>query len=520
LADLKVKTALISVTDKSGLEDFAKKLQDCGVGLVSTGGTAKALEKAGLKVVQVEELTGFPEMLDGRVKTLHPNIHAGILADRNKKEHMQTLEKHNITPIDLVVVNLYPFKETIAKKGVSLDDAIENIDIGGQTMVRAAAKNFESVAVVTSPEQYDSIIKELEKNNGQIFLEKRKELAARAFELTASYDANVSGFLHSKFLQAENFPAKLTLSFEKAQNLRYGENWHQKASFYRMPLAVGPVIGNARQLHGKDLSFNNINDADAAIGLAKEFSEPAAVIIKHTNPCGTAIRKSLSEAFEKALDCDKTSAFGSVIALNRECDEKTAKQIVSFFNEIVVAPSFEEKALEILKQKKNLRVLELPGLGKEKSGQGLAFKFVEAGLLAQTADQVVLNKEECKVVTERKPSEQEMEDLAFAFAVSKHAKSNTIVLAKGLATVGVGAGQMSRIDATEIAVKKSNGRHAGSVLASDAFFPFRDNVDIAAKAGIKAIIQPGGSVRDQEVIEAANQHKIAMLFTGVRHFRH
>jgi len=520
MAKLKVRRALLSVTDKEGLAPFAKELYRLGVELIATGGTFKAIAAAKVPVKKIEDVTGFPEMLDGRVKTLHPRIHAGILADRSKKGHLDTLEKHGIQPIDLVVVNLYQFKETITKKGVSLKEAIENIDIGGPTMVRAAAKNFEGVAIVTSPGQYNKVVDELRKNSCSLSQRTREKLAAKAFEETAAYDTTVSHFVQNKFLGRQVFPEKLSLTFEKVQDLRYGENWHQKAAFYREPLARKASVASARQLQGKGLSFNNINDSNAAIELVKEFHDPSAVLIKHANPCGVASDKSLATAFERALACDKTSAFGSIIALNRKCDLATAKQITSFFNEVVIAPSFDKKALETLQKKKNLRVLLLPGLEKPHAMRGIDFKAVEGGALVQSLDSHRLKKADCKIVTKKQPSEQEMSDLLFAWSVAKFAKSNAIVLAKGNATVGVGAGQMSRIDSTEIAIKKSKGRHKGSVLASDAFFPFRDNVDVAAKAGITAIIQPGGSVKDAEVIKAADEHGIAMVFTGVRHFRH
>ena len=430
-----------------------------------------------------------------------------------------SIKKQGISAIDLVVVNLYPFRETISKKNVSLEDAIENIDIGGPTIIRAAAKNNKAVAVVTSPSQYEQVLSEL-KEKGAISAETRKKLAAKAFELTAAYDTTISGLLHNKFLSEEKFPQSLSLSFEKAQVLRYGENWHQEACFYKDVISTSCGIGDAEQLHGKEISFNNINDANAAIELVKEFEETAVVIIKHANPCGTAVNANLSVAFKNALACDSTSAFGSVIALNRECDVATAEQIAAFFNEIVIAPSFEKKALDVLKKKKNLRIMLLPCLGKKKTEPGLEVKAVEGGVLVQTKDLLLLNDGELKVVSKRKPSEKELKDLLFGWKIAKHTKSNAIVLVKDLASVGVGAGQMSRIDATEIAVKKSNGRHKGSVLASDAFFPFRDNVDLAAKSGITAIIQPGGSIKDEEVIKAADEHNIVLVFTGVRHFRH
>jgi len=517
---IKVKTALLSVTDKQGLQEFAKHLHQLGIELVATGGTYRKIKEAKIPVKKIESLTKFPEILDGRVKTLHPKIHAGILAEKDKKKHLETLKKHRIKPIDLIVVNLYRFKETIGKRGAPLEKAIENIDIGGPTMIRAAAKNYESVAILSSPLQYDSIIDELRKNRNCISIRTRERLAAKAFEETAAYDATIAHFIHNNFVGKQHFPEKLTLTFEKLQDLRYGENWHQKAAFYREPLATKAGIAAAKQLQGKALSFNNINDANAAIELAKEFFEPTAVIIKHANPCGVASASKISTAFKKALECDKTSAFGSIIALNRRCDAETAKQIAAFFNEVVIAPSFDKKAFSILKRKQKLRILVLPGLQRPHLSRGIDFRAVEGGALVQTLDSQRLKKKDCKVVSKRKPTAIEMQDLLFAWSVAKYAKSNAIILAKEKATVGIGAGQMSRIDSTEIAVKKSKGKCKGSVLASDSFFPFRDNVDLAAKAGITAIITPGGSIRDKEIIKAANEHKIAMVFTGVRHFRH
>ena len=520
LENVKIKTALLSVTDKSGLQEFARQLHGLGVDLIATGGTFKKIREAKIPVKKIEDVANFPEMLDGRVKTLHPKIHAGILADREKEKHMATLKEHNITPIDLVVVNLYQFKETVAKKGIPLSEAIENIDIGGPTMVRAAAKNYTGVAIVTSPGQYEDVLDELRKNNRNISLATRKKLAAKAFEETATYDSMISHFIHNKFMSKQDFPDKLALTFEKIQDLRYGENWHQKAAFYKEPLSHKASIAAAKQLQGKDLSFNNINDANAAIELVKEFHEPTAVIIKHANPCGVASDSKLVNAFKAGLKCDSTSAFGSIIALNRKCDAETATQIVSFFNEMVVAPAYSGEALEIFKKKKNLRIMLLPGIDKPHKMRGIDFRAVEGGALVQTLDAHRLREKDLKVVSKRKPSPKELQDLMFAWSVAKYAKSNAIVLAKDKATVGVGAGQMSRIDATLIAVRKSGGRCKGSVLASDAFFPFRDNVDLAAKSGITAIIQPGGSLRDKEVIEAADQNGIAMVFTGVRHFKH
>ncbi len=520
LENVKIKTALLSVTDKTGLEEFARQLSELGIMLVATGKTFELINKAKIPVKKIEDLTGFPEILEGRVKTLHPIIHAGILADKNKKSHLDTLQKHKIRPIDLIAINLYQFKETISKKDFSFEEAIENIDIGGPTMMRAAAKNHGSVAIATSPRQYDSLIEELKKNNSCISRETRQKLAAKAFEETAAYDSTISRFLNNKFFGLEFFPEKICFSFEKIQALRYGENWHQKAAFYKNPIPENACIANAKQIHGKELSYNNILDANTAIELAKEFSEPSAIIIKHTNPCGAASDSSISIAFKKALECDEKSAFGGIIALNRNCDFETAKQISSFFNEIVIAPSFEEKALDALQKKENLRILALPGIENSHSENGIDFRTVKGGALVQTADNCPLKESDCKIVSERKPNEKEMQDLLFAWIVAKYAKSNAIVLAKNKAIVGVGTGQMSRIDSTEIAIKKSGEKHNGSVLASDAFFPFKDNVEIAAQAGITAIIQPGGSVKDKEIIEAADQHKIAMVFTGIRHFKH
>ncbi|MDD5148848.1 MAG: bifunctional phosphoribosylaminoimidazolecarboxamide formyltransferase/IMP cyclohydrolase [Candidatus ainarchaeum sp.] len=506
------KFALFSVSDKTGLIETAKAVHSAGYGLIATGGTAKAIKEAGLPVQEVSDFTGFPEMLGGRVKTLHPKIHAGILARRHLKEDMEKIKEKNFGLIDLVIINLYPFKETISKPH-SLEEAIENIDIGGPTTIRAAAKNHESVTVIVSPSQYPTLLQELKEHTATA-LEFRKKCAAKAFEYTAYYDSIIREYLHEKFLSEETFPERLSFAFEKQMDCRYGENPHQKAAFYRHPLEKG--ISSAKQLNGKELSFNNLYDTDAVLSLLSEFSEPTAVIVKHNNPCGAACSEKIGPAFKKALECDPLSAFGGVIALNRECDLATAEQIVSFFNEIVIAPSYGESALEKLKSKKNLRVLEF---SPEKAG-GFDFKKVEGGLLVQEKDLFDFKEQDLQFVTEKRPSEQELGDLFFAWKVAKHVKSNAIVLAKEKATVGIGAGQMSRIDSVEIAVKKSGEKHRGSVLASDGFFPFRDNIDLAAKAGISAIIQPGGSVQDKEVIAAANEHGIPMIVTGVRHFKH
>ena len=518
----KVKRALVSVSDKTGLAEFAKGLHELGIEIISTGGTAAAVKKAGVPVTLIEEITQFPEMLSGRVKTLHPKIHAGILARRNLKGDMAALESQGIKPIDLVVVNLYPFAETISKENVSLDDAVENIDIGGPSMLRAAAKNYKFVGIVTSPAQYSAVLDELNKNNGSLSLETRKTLAQKTFELTAYYDSLVNDYLHAQFAGQEIFPDKISLGFEKVMGTRYGENPHQKGAFYRKHLVREPCISSAEQLHGKELSYNNIHDANGAVECLKEFQNPAAVVVKHANPCGCAVSSGIADAFEKALECDPKSAFGGIIALNRECNLKTAKKITSFFNEIVIAPSYATDALAELKGRKNLRILKIIGLDKKTAYAAADFdaKKVVGGLLVQERDLSVEKDSGLKIVSKTKPSKQQLDDLKFAIKVAKHVKSNAIVLAKNRATVGIGAGQMSRIDATELAVKKAAGREKDAVLASDAFFPFRDNVDIAAKVGISAIIQPGGSIKDREVIAAADEHKLPLVFTGIRHFRH
>jgi len=512
---MKVKRALISVSDKAGLVELAKGLQAAGVELVSTGGTLKALKEAGIPAQAVEEITHFPEMMDGRVKTVHPKIHAGILADRGNKEHLRQLKAQGIEPLDLVVVNLYPFKETVAKKGASWDEIVENIDIGGPAMVRAAAKNCGSVAVVVNPARYPEVLEAI-RGGGEVSVALRQRLATEAFEHTAYYDALVSATFRKRF--GEKFPKELALGFEKKQALRYGENPHQGGAFYVEAAFDEPCISSAKQLQGKELSYNNIADADAAIEAVKEFDEPAAVIVKHANPCGAAVGKDIAQAFEAALACDTQSAFGGVIALNRECGKAVAEDITAFFNEIVVAPSYSSDALTVFREKPNLRVLELVGLGKETQRTGLDFKRVAHGLLVQDRDTVETGQ--VKTVTQRKPSEAELLDLAFAWKVCRHVKSNAIVFAKNGATVGIGAGQMSRIDSVRLAVLEAGAKARGTAMASDAFFPFRDGIDAAAEAGIASVIQPGGSVKDKEVIAAADEHGMAMVFSGQRHFRH
>ena len=514
---LKVRTALVSVYDKEGIVDFCRTLHQVGVEIISSGGTAEALKKARIPVKEISEITGFPEMLDGRVKTLHPIIHAGILA-RRTKEHLQQLENNNIKPIDLVVVNLYPFKETL-QKTKNFYEIIEKIDIGGPSLVRGAAKNHEYVAVVVSPKQYDKVRNELIQNNAELSRNTLRELAMEAFAETAAYDALISQYFLAKF-SLERMPIKFTPTFEKMYDCRYGENYQQKASFYKEPFAIETVVAAARQLNGKELSFNNIFDANAAIELVREFKEPAAAIIKHTNPCGVAVAAGIDKAFADAFACDKLSAFGGIIALNRPCDIKAAKQIISFFNEVVIAPAYDEKAFQELSKKKNLRVLELKGIGAVAGKKGLDFKKVAGGLLLQEKDSATLAKNSLKIVTKKHPNEHEMKSLEFAWVVAKHVKSNAIVLAKGTRTTGIGAGQTSRVDAVKIAIEKARKNAKGSVMASDAFFPFKDSVSIAAKAGITAIIQPGGSLKDADIIKEADKKKIAMVFTGIRHFKH
>lgn len=511
--------ALLSVWDKKGLPTFAKGLIKQGYEIVSSGGTAKFLQKAGIKVIEVSKLTKYPSMLGGRVKTLHPIIHGGILANRSLPEHLSDMKKYGIRQIDIVVCNLYPFEATIAKEDCSLEDAIENIDIGGPCMVRAAAKNFKDVAIVVDPTDYPKILQELKAHEGKTSIETRQKLALKAFNHTKFYDMAITKYLSHKFEGAETFPSNYEIALEKIQDLRYGENPHQKASFYKEPLGgfKGAIV-NAKQLHGKELSFNNIVDIDSAWTIVNYFADPTVCIVKHNNPCGAAKAKTLVEAYKKAYECDTVSAYGSIIAANREVDIETVKAIGNLFVEAIIAPSYSSEALAVLKEKKNLRIMECPLMGA--TFNVMDYKRVTGGLLIQDMDRAQLGINEIKTATKDEPTIGQMEDLFFAWGIAKHVKSNTIVFVKDGATVGIGAGQMSRIDATEIAHRKASGRDKGAVMASDAFFPFRDNVDLAAKIGISAIIQPGGSMRDQESIDAANEHGIAMVFTGRRHFRH
>lgn len=525
----KIRRAIVSVTDKSGIETFAKELSKQGVEIISTGGTAEILKKAGIPVIGISNYTGFPEMLDGRLKTLHPKIHGGILGQRDKTEHAKQMEEHGILPIDMVVVNLYAFENTIAK-GCSLEEAIENIDIGGPTMIRAAAKNHKDVAVVVDPSDYHNILDEIKKTSGNLSPQTRFYLAKKVFQLTARYDGAISNYLGriEGSIIKKNFPDTFTIQVEKVQDLRYGENPHQQAAFYRERNQdeKKPCAANAKQLHGKELSFNNILDLNAAIELAKEFHEPSCVIIKHNNPCGVAMsKKGLLDAYQKALSCDKVSAFGGIIAFNRKVNAEAAKEMSQLFLEAIAAPGFDADALKILKDKKNLRLLEIPEFKAHTVGRALPdeydLKKVNGGLLIQTAD--IECAQDLKTVTKLEPTDTQLEDLLFAWNVGKHVKSNAIIFAKNTQTIGIGAGQMSRIDSTRLGIMKAKDAGLevkGSVMASDAFFPFRDNVDKAAEADVAAIIQPGGSVRDEEVIKAADEHKIAMVFTGIRHFRH
>jgi len=532
---MKVTQALISVSDKRGAVDFARGLAQLGVRLLSTGGTAKLLRDAGLDVTDVSDYTGFPEMLDGRVKTLHPKVHGGILGIRGDAEHAATMQKHGIPPIDLVIVNLYPFAQTVAKKDCTLTDAIENIDIGGPTMVRAAAKNHGNAAggvgIITEPEDYDPVLAELKNNGGELSYKTRFALAKKAFTHTARYDSGIANWLTS--LDADDkpttFPDRLQLAFDKVDTMRYGENPHQQAAFYREPVAAPGSIANYQQLQGKELSYNNIGDSDAAWECVKAFETgngtAACVIVKHANPCGVAIAPTALGAYQKAFKTDPTSAFGGIIAFNCAIDKATAEAVSGQFAEVIIAPEITADARAVFAAKQNLRVLIVPmpaGSGKVEGAQ-FDYKRVGGGLLVQTADMARIGEADIKVVTKRAPTAQEMTDLLFAWRVAKYVKSNAIVYCKDGMTTGVGAGQMSRVDSARIAAIKAENNGltvVGSVAASDAFFPFRDGLDVLAKAGATAVIQPGGSVRDAEVIAAADEQNLAMLFTGFRHFRH
>lgn len=514
--------ALISVSDKTGIVTFARELVALGVELISTGGTFKALQEDGVPVIGISDVTGFPECLDGRVKTLHPAIHAGILNIRENEEHQKQMEDLQIENIDMVIVNLYPFKQTILKSGVSLLEAIENIDIGGPTMLRSAAKNNQDVTVIVDPKDYAIVLEEL-KEKGKVSKETNFYLATKVFEHTANYDAMIANYLREQ-RGDYSLPDTLTMTFEKVQDMRYGENPHQTAAFYKEVGKTKGTLAQAIQLNGKELSYNNINDANGALELLREFHEPAVVAVKHANPCGVGIGANVYEAYEKAYKADPVSIFGGIIVTNQVIDRKTAEEMAKIFFEIVIAPDYEEEALEVFKLKKNLRVLKLEDI-KYSDPHALTMKKVDGGLIVQEKDLELLIEDELKVVTKREPSKEEMEDLRFAWKLVKHVKSNGIALAKDGMSVGIGGGQTNRIWATNQAIehgKEFLGEEGvrGSVLASDAFFPFDDCVEAAAKAGITAIIQPGGSIRDEDSIRACDEAGIAMIFTGMRHFKH
>ena len=520
-----IQSALISVSDKTGLVEFAKELAAMNVSILSTGGTAQLLKKNGIAVTEVADYTGFPEMMDGRVKTLHPKVHGGILARRDMASHMDAIAKHGINTIDMVVVNLYPFQQTVAKEDCTLEDAIENIDIGGPAMLRSAAKNYRDVAVVCDPADYADIIAEMKKNDGSLSTDTKFELSKKTFSHTAQYDGAIANYMSSlkadkKHQNRKAYPEILNLQFEKVQDMRYGENPHQSAAFYREKDIEPGTLASYRQLQGKELSYNNISDADAAWECVKNFDEPACVIIKHANPCGVAVGKDLLDAYQKALQTDPEAAFGGIIAFNGELDARTSEEVSKLFVEVLIAPSFTEEAKSIFNRKKNLRLLEI-SLGK--NNNAFDMKRVGGGLLVQSPDIVDVIATDLKIVTKQQPTPQQMADMLFASKVVKFVKSNAIVFCGNGMALGIGAGQMSRVDAARTATMKAENAGLslkGSVVASDAFIPFRDGLDIVANAGATAVIQPGGSVRDPEVIAAADEHGIAMVFTSIRHFRH
>jgi len=515
---VKIRRALISLSDKTGIEDLIAVLNEFNVQILSTGGTAKKIKELGGNVCDVSDYTGFPEMMNGRVKTLHPKIHGGLLALRDNSSHMDQAKEHGIQMIDMVIVNLYPFEKTVAKEDVKLDEAIENIDIGGPSMLRSAAKNYKSVAVVTNPASYPEIIKELKENNGSLAEETLKKLSTEVFARTAEYDKVIYNYLSKNNKAAST---ALDLKFEKVQDLRYGENPHQAAAFYKDPKASESGICNAKQLQGKELSFNNIIDLNAAIEIVKEFDQPAASVIKHTNPCGAASADTLAKAYLDALDCDRLSAFGSIVGFNGKVDKELAEVIMreADFVECIIAPGFDNKACEIFSSKKNLRLLEVPDFKKTSSSEQ-DYKKVVGGLLVQDMDLRMVTESELKTVTKKAPTKEEIKSLLFGWRIVKHVKSNAIVLSFGTKTVGVGAGQMSRVDSVIIASRKAGDRTYGATLASDAFFPKPDAIEQAHKAGIVAIIQPGGSKADEQIISACDKYGIAMVLTGMRHFQH
>jgi phosphoribosylaminoimidazolecarboxamide formyltransferase / IMP cyclohydrolase len=539
-AAVTVRRALISVSDKTGIVELVEGLAELGVEIVSTGGTARALSDAGVAVRTIEDFTGFPEMMDGRVKTLHPRLYAGLLAVRSDSSHLADAAEHSIEPVDLVCVNLYPFEQTLARGDATDAEIVENIDIGGPTMIRAAAKNHAYAAVLVDPADYALVLTELRESGGRLSMATRERLAGKAYATTARYDAAISGWFAQR--AGEDFPAQRTCAYEKTAELRYGENPHQRAAYYRQVGAPTHLLSGVEQLHGKELSFNNLLDLSSARELVEDFAEPACAIVKHNNPCGCALGRDAARAYERAFACDPVSAFGGVIALNRACDLACAQAISGQFVEVLLAPGFQAEALEVLAEKKNVRLLELPDW-PEPTG-GLEAKPVIGGLLVQDRDEVSETAEQMSVMSARQPSEREWEDMRFAWQVCRHVRSNAIVIARDGATIGIGAGQMSRVDAVRIAIEKARAareqaagedgasgsdvarvaagadRLAGAALASDAFFPFADGPQLAIDAGVTAIIQPGGSVRDEEVVAAVNAAGIAMVATGVRHFRH
>jgi phosphoribosylaminoimidazolecarboxamide formyltransferase/IMP cyclohydrolase len=513
-----MKRALISVSDKKRVAEFAKELVNLSFEIISTGGTKKILEKAGVPTIAIDEVTNFPEMMDGRVKTLHPKIHGGLLGRRDLKSHKKAMADHEIQPIDLVCVNLYPFKETILKKGVSQAEVIENIDIGGPSMLRSAAKNHAAVTVVVDPSDYAKVISEL-KESGVTTFATRQKLAAKVFRHTAAYDALIAGYLTESV--GEESPEKLTLTYDLKQSLRYGENPQQRAHFYQDALPISYAVASGKQLHGKKLSYNNIKDADAAIQIVREYEKPTVVVLKHMNPCGIGTGKTIEEAWHQAYDADSVSIFGGIVVLNRQVNHITAEKMQQIFLEVIIAPSFSAEALKILtRKKKNLRLIQLDFSKKDENKNHLMVTGVLGGILVQNQDVVQEDMEKWEIVTKRKPSQKEWSALKFAWKVVKHVKSNAIVIANAQQTLGIGAGQMNRVGAVKIAIEQAKSRLNGAALASDAFFPFADNIEEIAKARIKAIVQPGGSVRDQEIVEAADYYDIAMIFTGVRHFKH
>ena len=515
---IKIKKALISVSDKSNVLELAKSLSSYDIEILSTGGTAKLLKENKINVTEVSDYTKFPEMLDGRVKTLHPKIHGGILGRRDNPEHNETMKNHEIDPIDLVVVNLYPFEETISQEGCTLELAIENIDIGGPAMIRSAAKNYQHVAVLTNPKDYKSFTDEINKNQGSISLDLSFSLAKKAFEKTSAYDSAINNYLSSD--SQNKFPDQLTKTINKVMDLRYGENPHQEAAFYKDSSEDVGSLSSFDQIQGKELSFNNLNDSDTAWECVKKFSQPTCVIVKHANPCGVASTGSLKESYEAAFKTDPTSAFGGIIAFNKSLDEETASLIINQFAEVIIAADFSEGALKIFRNKPNVRLLKIK---IENNNTEFDFKKIGGGWLIQTPDIHTLDINDCNVVTDLKPTDEQLDDMKFAWVVSQYVKSNAIVFCKNKQTLGIGAGQMSRVDSTKIASLKADNANidlAQSVVASDAFFPFRDGIDVIASHGAKCIIQPGGSIKDEEVIDAANEHGIVMLFTNIRHFKH